>query len=49
MDTFSSLRIVADSGYRYIREIYNEERGVLDEETRKIDECDMEKFDTLLR
>ena len=28
------------------REMYKEERGVL-EEMREIDECDMEKFDTL--
>ena len=26
-----------------------EERDVLEEETREIDECDMEEFDTLLR
>ena len=28
-------------------EIYKEERDVLDGETRKTDECDMEKFGTL--
>ena len=28
-------------------EMYKEERDVLEEETRKIDECGMEEFDTL--
>ena len=28
-------------------EIYKEERDVLEEEMREIDECDMEEFDTL--
>ena len=29
-------------------EVYKEERDVLEEDTREIDECDMEEFDTLL-
>ena len=30
-------------------EMYKEERDVLEEETREIDECDMEEFHTLRR